>query len=67
MLFVFELERRLRAAGVSTMAVGCHPGLVGIGLGSETVLHHLVMPLANLVLNTPAIGAGAHCTPRLGW
>jgi hypothetical protein len=48
------------------MAVGRHPGLVGIGLGSETVLHHVVMPLANLVLNTPAMGAGAHCTPRLG-
>jgi NAD(P)-dependent dehydrogenase (short-subunit alcohol dehydrogenase family) len=57
LLFLIELDRRLRAAGAPTMAVGCHPGLVGTGLGNETMLHHVVMPLANLVLNTPAMGA----------
>jgi NAD(P)-dependent dehydrogenase (short-subunit alcohol dehydrogenase family) len=59
MLFLFELDRRLRAAGAPTIAVGCHPGLVGTGLGSETMLHHIVMPLAGLLLNTPAMGAWA--------
>jgi NAD(P)-dependent dehydrogenase (short-subunit alcohol dehydrogenase family) len=59
LLFVFELNRRLRAAGSSTSAVGCHPGLVGTGLGSGTVLHHIVMPLAGLFLNSPAMGAWA--------
>ncbi len=32
-LFLFELDRRLRAAGSPVMAVGCHPGLAGTDLG----------------------------------
>jgi NAD(P)-dependent dehydrogenase (short-subunit alcohol dehydrogenase family) len=59
LLFLFELDRRLRAAGAPTMAVGCQPGLAGTGLGSETALSKVVMPLARLVLNTPAMGARA--------
>jgi NAD(P)-dependent dehydrogenase (short-subunit alcohol dehydrogenase family) len=57
LLFLFELDRRLRAAGVPITAVGCHPGLAGTGLGGETVLGKIVMPLAGVFLNTPAMGA----------
>src|SRR6202042_764049 len=28
LLFTYELDRRLRAAGVGTMALACYPGLV---------------------------------------
>ncbi|MEW6438611.1 MAG: oxidoreductase [Pseudomonadota bacterium] len=59
LLFLFELDRRLRAAAAPIMAVGCHPGLAGTGLGSQTALSKIVMPLAGLILNTPAMGAWA--------
>ena len=57
LLFVFELDRRLRAAGAPITVVACHPGLAGTGLGRETALSSIVMPLASLFLNTPAMGA----------
>jgi NAD(P)-dependent dehydrogenase (short-subunit alcohol dehydrogenase family) len=57
MLFIFELDRRLQAAGAQAVAVGCHPGLAGTELGRDSALGHVVMPLARLFLNTPAMGA----------
>ncbi len=58
MLFVFELDRRLRAAGAQTTAVACHPGLAGgTKLGRDSVLGKVVMPVVRLFLNTPAMGA----------
>lgn len=59
LLFLFELDRRLRAAGAPTTAVGCHPGLAGTKLGQESIPGKIVMPLAGLFLNTPAMGAWA--------
>jgi NAD(P)-dependent dehydrogenase (short-subunit alcohol dehydrogenase family) len=32
LLFTYELDRRLRAAGAQTAALGCHPGVVYTGL-----------------------------------
>lgn len=57
MLFVFELDRRLRAAGSPVTAVACHPGLVGTELGRDSIAGKVLMPLAGLLLNTPAMGA----------
>jgi NAD(P)-dependent dehydrogenase (short-subunit alcohol dehydrogenase family) len=57
LLFVFELDGRLRAVGVPITVAACHPGLAATGIGSETVLSRVVMPLVGLFLNTAAMGA----------
>jgi len=59
MLFLFELDQRLRAAGSRIMAVGCHPGLAITSLGREQrLLRSIVVPLAKLLrFNTAAMGA----------
>ncbi len=57
LLFVFELDRRLRAVGAPTTAVACHPGLAGTDLGRDSTLGKLLMPLIGVFLNTPAMGA----------
>jgi NAD(P)-dependent dehydrogenase (short-subunit alcohol dehydrogenase family) len=57
LLFVFELDRRLRAAGVPVTAVASHPGLAATGIGSETLLSRIAMPFARIFLNTAAMGA----------
>jgi NAD(P)-dependent dehydrogenase (short-subunit alcohol dehydrogenase family) len=57
MLFLSELNRRLQAAGSSTMAIGCHPGVAGTEMGRNTAIASVVMPLVRLFLNTPAMGA----------
>ncbi len=56
-LFFFELDRRLRAAGSPTTAVGCHPGMAATELGRYTGSLQLLLPLARLVLNSAAKGA----------
>lgn len=59
MLFLFELDQRLRAAGSPLLAVGCHPGLAITSLGREQrLLRSIVVPLAKLLrFNTAAMGA----------
>lgn len=57
LLFVFELDRRLRAAGAQTTSVACHPGLEGTKLGRDSVLGKEMMPVVGMFLNTPAMGA----------
>lgn len=57
LLFVFELDRRLRAAGVPVMAVACHPGLVGSNLARASWWGNIVMSLIGLLFATPAMGA----------
>ena len=58
LLFVFELDRRLRAAASPTISVGCHPGIAATEL-----TRHLggwfrpVAPLVGRVFNDPAEGA----------
>ncbi|SFW44460.1 oxidoreductase [Luteibacter sp. UNCMF366Tsu5.1] len=57
LLFVFELDRRLRAAGLPVMAVGCHPGLAGTDLARNSWWGNIAMSMIGLLFNTPAQGA----------
>ncbi|TAA46320.1 oxidoreductase [Pseudoxanthomonas winnipegensis] len=57
LLFVFELDRRLRAAGVPVTAVACHPGLAGTSLARDSWWGNLAMSLIGLFFNTPVQGA----------
>ena len=57
LLFAFELDKRLQAAGVPVTAVACHPGLVGTDLGRDSMIGRIMMPLIGLFFATPAMGA----------
>lgn len=57
LLFVFELDRRLRAAGWPVTAVACHPGLAGTRLARDSRWGNAAMSLIGLFFNTPAQGA----------
>lgn len=57
LLFVFELDRRLRAAGSPVIAVGCHPGLAATDLGRHMALGAILLPLFRPFINSPAMGA----------
>jgi NAD(P)-dependent dehydrogenase (short-subunit alcohol dehydrogenase family) len=56
-LFFFEPDRRLRAAGLPVMAVGCHPGVAATDLGRYLGPFRIVIPLVGLFLNSAATGA----------
>lgn len=57
LLFVFELDRRLRAAGATVTAVACHPGLVGTNLARGSRSGNMAMSLIGLLFAKPAMGA----------
>lgn len=57
LLHVFELDRRLRAAGLPVTAVCCHPGVASTELSRHSRLFGVFFPLAGKVFNTPATGA----------
>ncbi len=57
LLFMAELDRRLRAAGSPVKSIGCHPGVSGTDLGRQIWLEHVGMKLLNAVLNPPARAA----------
>ncbi|MCB2066505.1 MAG: SDR family NAD(P)-dependent oxidoreductase [Erythrobacter sp.] len=58
LLFVTELDRRLRAAGSPVKAIGCHPGVAGTDLGRNSPAERLFFEkLAPLFLNSAAQGA----------
>lgn len=57
MLYFFELDRRLRAAGSAVTAVGCHPGIAATDLGRHMGPLQLLVPLVGMTLNTAAMGA----------
>ncbi len=58
LLFMYELARRLTAAGSSTIAVGCHPGIASTELARHLPkILTLAMPLVKVVFNSPAQGA----------
>lgn len=57
LLFVFELDRRLCAAGMPVTAVACHPGLAGTNLARDSWWGNIAMTLIGLFFNTPAQGA----------
>ena len=58
LLFLFELDRRLRAAGSPIKAIGCHPGVSATELVRHMpVLMQLAAPLVRPLLNPPAAAA----------
>ncbi|MFE0758854.1 oxidoreductase [Inquilinus sp. NPDC058860] len=56
-LFVFELDRRLRASGSPVTAVGCHPGVASTDLGRHMGALRILLSLARPFLNSAAMGA----------
>lgn len=57
LMFVLELDRRLRAAGSPIAAIGCHPGVAGSELQRHIPFGGLFAPLVGLLLNSAAQGA----------
>ncbi len=57
MLFFFELDRRLRAAGSPVTALGCHPGVAATELMRHSGVFRVFTPLFGMLLNTAAMGA----------
>lgn len=56
-LFLAELDRRLRAAGSPVIATGCHPGLAATELMRHSGVMRALNPLFKRIFNTPAMGA----------
>lgn len=56
-LFLFELDRRLRAAGSPVIALGCHPGVAVTELGRHRLVTRIGFPLLRPILNGAAMGA----------
>jgi NAD(P)-dependent dehydrogenase (short-subunit alcohol dehydrogenase family) len=56
-LFLYELDRRLRAAGSSVKAVGCHPGIAMTDLTRHIFGDSVLKVLLGPIFNTPAMGA----------
>ena len=59
LLHMYELDRRLRAAGSPIMAVACHPGVADTELARNFpgLLVSLVRPVSGLFMNSAAQGA----------
>jgi NAD(P)-dependent dehydrogenase (short-subunit alcohol dehydrogenase family) len=57
MLHLFELDRRLRAAGSPTTAVGCHPGAAATELMRYAGPVGVFNPVIRALFNTAAMGA----------
>ncbi len=64
LMFAFELDRRLRAAGSPLLSVAAHPGIAATNLfrsgdyhGVEKVVRDAIGPVIGLVLNSDAAGA----------
>ena len=67
LLFLFELDRRLRAASSPVTALACHPGVAATELMRHAGPFRIATPLFGLLLNTAAKGAWpalqAACAP----
>jgi len=58
LLFMYELDRRLRAAGSTTITVGCHPGIANTELSRYLPrLITFAAPLFGVFFNSAAEGA----------
>lgn len=57
LLFLFELDRRLRAAGSPVTAVAAHPGFAATDLMRHSAILRALNPLFSRVFNTAAMGA----------
>ncbi|MCX7863452.1 MAG: oxidoreductase [Novosphingobium sp.] len=77
LLHVFELDRRMRAAGLPIMAAACHPGFASTDLARHLGPLRFLFPLGSLLFNSAAQGAwptlqaatgeiapGAYCGPQ---
>lgn len=53
MLFMAELDRRLRATGSPIQSVACHPGVSGTELGRQSWIGNIAMKTANILFHTP--------------
>lgn len=57
-LFTYELQRHLEAAGADTLSVACHPGGTATELGRHIPpLFAILLAPLSLIMNTPAEGA----------
>ncbi len=57
LLYVLELDKRLRASGSSVIAAGCHPGVAASELMRHVPLGGVIAPIMGLFLNSAAQGA----------
>ena len=57
LLHMHELDRRLKARGSGTIAVGCHPGLAQTEIGRHFPLIQYAAPLVRTFFNSQAMGA----------
>lgn len=57
LLFLFELDRRLRAAGSPVTAVACHPGVAATELGRHSPVVSIILPLVRGLFNTAEQGS----------
>lgn len=57
LLHLFELDRRLRAAGSPVTAAACHPGFAKTDLDRHTGPFRILFPLAGWIFNRAAQGA----------
>lgn len=57
LLFVQELDRRLRAAGMPVTAIACHPGVAKTELGRHFGPFRFMFAAAGWLFNTAAMGA----------
>lgn len=57
LLFLYELDRRLRAAGSPVTAVACHPGVAATELGRHSPGFNVFVRFFGWMLNTSDMGA----------
>ncbi|GAA0282146.1 SDR family NAD(P)-dependent oxidoreductase [Alteraurantiacibacter aestuarii] len=57
LLFMAELDRRLRGARSPLAAIACHPGISGTGLGRDSAMLGLLFRMASMMFNTAEQGA----------
>ena len=57
LLFMVELDRRLKSRGSRTIAVACHPGLAQTEIGRAFPLIQMAGPMIRVLFNTQAMGA----------
>lgn len=57
LMYMVELDRRLKARGSRTIAVACHPGLAQTEIGRNFPLIQAAAPLIRVFFNTQAMGA----------
>ncbi|MCT2399407.1 oxidoreductase [Novosphingobium mangrovi (ex Huang et al. 2023)] len=59
LLHLFELDRRLKAAGLPVSAMACHPGFARTDLDRHSGVFRIFFPLAGVIFNNAAQGAWA--------